>query len=156
MDQDRPNIVVLPPIAFFAAALLTFALDRWTSPGVLAAVPRPPLVVVGILVMAAALWTTVSGVLAFRRAGTNVDPHKPALSIVRDGPYRFTRNPMYLGMILFVAGFGIALSTLWGLAMAGLLWAVLHWGVVLREELYLKAKFGDAYSELMSATRRWL
>ncbi len=156
MDQDRPNIAVLPPIAFFATVLLTLALDRWVSPGDFAAIPRVSHIVVGILVMVAAFWTAVSGARAFKRAGTNINPHKPALNIVRDGPYRFTRNPMYLGMVLFIVGLGIAISTFWGLFVAGLLWALLHWGVVLREELYLDEKFGEAYRDLLSATRRWL
>jgi protein-S-isoprenylcysteine O-methyltransferase Ste14 len=156
MDKDRPNIIVFPPGAFFAAVLLTLGLARWLSLGLLTGLPRSPALVIGIAVMAVALLINVTGVLAFRRASTNINPYKPALNVVRDGPYRFTRNPMYLGMVVFVAGLGVAISTLWGPILAGLLWAVLHWGVVLREELYLTEKFGDAYSELVSATRRWL
>ncbi|MEK6217310.1 MAG: isoprenylcysteine carboxylmethyltransferase family protein, partial [Boseongicola sp.] len=112
--------------------------------------------VVGVLVMAIALLITVTGVFAFKRAGTNVNPYQPSLKIVRDGPFRFTRNPMYLGMVLFTLGFGIAMATIWGLIVACLLWALLHWGVVLREEEYLTTKFAAAYSELLAATRRWL
>jgi len=156
MDQDRPNIIILPPIAFFAAVFLTFALGRWLSFGVLNDIPRLFLAVVGVVVMAVALLITMTGIFAFKRAGTNVNPYQPSLKIVRDGPYRFTRNPMYLGMILFTFGFGIAVATIWGLIVACLLWALLHWGVVLREEEYLTTKFGAAYSELLAATRRWL
>ena len=156
MDQDRPNIVVLPPLPFFAAVILTFVLARWISLEILVAAPQSLLLVVGVAVMAVALWINITALLAFRRAATNVNPYKPALIIVRDGPFRFTRNPMYLGMILFVAGLGIALATLWGPLLAFGLWVLLHWGVVLREEHYLKNKFGAAYDELLSATRRWL
>ena len=156
MDQDHPKIIVLPPIAFFAAVLLTFALDRWLALGALNDIPRLPLVVVGGAFMAVALLIAVTGILAFKRAETNVNPYQPALNIVRDGPYRFTRNPMYLGMIMFVLGFGIAMATLWGLILACLLWALLHWGVVLPEEKYLTDKFGDDYRALLSSTRRWL
>jgi protein-S-isoprenylcysteine O-methyltransferase Ste14 len=156
MDQDRPNIVVIPPLPFFVSVILTFVLGRWISLELLIAVPRSLLLVVGISVMILALWINITGFLAFRRAETNVNPYQPALIIVRDGPFRFTRNPMYLGMILFAAGFGIALATLWGPILAFGLWVLLHWGVVLREELYLKEKFGAAYDELLTATRRWL
>ena len=156
MDQDHPKVIVLPPIAFFTAVVLTFALGRWLSLGVLSDIPRLPLVVVGVVVMAAALLISVTGIFAFKRAGTNVNPYQPSLSIVSDGPYRFTRNPMYLGMILFVLGSGITMATLWGLIVACLLWAFLDWGVVRPEENYLTEKFGDEYSKLLSSTRRWL
>lgn len=59
-------------------------------------------------------------------------------------------------MVLFVPGCGLVLSNLWAVLMAALLWAVLHFGVVLREERYMAGKFGDDYRELLNATRRWL
>ncbi len=156
MKQDRPNIIVLPPLALLAAILLTMALRFWLPLGVLIQIRPEVIVAFGSVVMAVALWINVTGFRAFKRAGTNVNPYRPSLKIVRDGPFRFTRNPMYLGMITFVAGFGTAMATLWGPIVAGGLWALLHWGVVLREEQYLTAKFGADYSALLSATRRWL
>ncbi len=155
MERDRPNIVVFPPLAFFLAVALTFVLRHWLSLGLLNGLPQNILLVIGLPVVAGSLWLNVAGVLAFRRADTNINPRKPALNVVRSGPFRFTRNPMYLGMILFVAGLGIAVSTIWGVILACLLWAAFHWGVVLREEDYLKAKFGTDYEDLLSSTRRW-
>lgn len=154
--MDRPDILVMPPLAFAVALVLAVALNRVLPLGVLPAAPWGAGIVVGALVIAFAVYTNVSGFLAFRRAGTNVNPYKPALKVVRDGAFRYTRNPMYLGMVLFVLGFGLALSNLWAVLMAALLWAVLHFGVVLREERYMAGKFGDDYRELLNATRRWL
>lgn len=156
MERDRPDIIVFPPFAFFLAVALTFVLRHWLPLGVLDVVPQEILLVVGIAIVAAGLWFNIAGVLAFRHGETNVNPRKPALTVVQSGPYRFSRNPMYLGIILIVAGLGIAVATLWGPIMAFPLWAILHWGVVLREERYLKSKFGDDYSSLLNRTRRWL
>ncbi|MGI9393889.1 MAG: methyltransferase family protein [Boseongicola sp.] len=156
MERDRPDIIVFPPFAFFLAVVLTFVLRHWLPFGVLDAVPQSILLVVGLATIAVALWFNFAGIFAFRHAETNINPSKPALTIVQDGPYRFSRNPMYLGLILFVAGLGIAVATFWGPIMACLLWAILHWGVVLREEKYLRTKFGDDYSSLLNRTRRWL
>ncbi|MGI9395138.1 MAG: methyltransferase family protein [Boseongicola sp.] len=156
MERDRPDLIVFPPLAFFLALALTFVLRHWLPLGVLNNQPQSLLLAIGLPVSVLALWITISGVLAFKRAETNINPRKPVLNVVQNGPYRFTRNPMYLGMILFVAGLGIAVSTLWGMVIACLLWVVLHWGVVLREEVYLKAKFGADYDRLLASTRRWL
>ncbi len=156
MERDRPDIIVFPPFAFFLALVLTFSLRHWLPLNILSSFPQSILLVVGIAIVVAGLWFNIAGVLAFRRGETNINPRKPALTIVQGGPYRFTRNPMYLGIILIVAGLGIAVTTLWGPIMACPLWAILHWGVVLREERYLKAKFGDDYTSLLNRTRRWI
>ncbi len=156
MERDGPDILVVPPLAFFVAVAASLALHVWVPLGLLPAFPWLPGLIAGLVVLAAALAINISGILAFRRAGTNVNPYKPALKVVRGGIFRLTRNPMYLGMILFTAGLGLALSNLWGLIAAALLWALLHWGVVLREERYMASKFGTPYRELIKETRRWL
>jgi protein-S-isoprenylcysteine O-methyltransferase Ste14 len=91
-----------------------------------------------------------------KRAGTNILPTQPTLALATDGPYRFSRNPLY------IAAIGVYLGvTLWVNSLALLLlilpmsW-LLHWGIVLREERYLKAKFGDAYRFYQANVRRWL
>ena len=93
---------------------------------------------------------------AMIRVGTNVLPTKPTLALATDGPYRFTRNPLYLAAIGVYLGI-----TLWvnGLAPLLLLFPMawlLHRGIVLPEERYLEAKFGDAYAFYRSSVRRWL
>lgn len=92
--MDRPDILVMPPLAFAVALVLAVALNRVLPLGVLPAALWGAGIVVGALVIAFAVYTNVSGFLAFRRAGTNVNPYKPALKVVRDGAFRYTRNPM--------------------------------------------------------------
>ena len=79
-------------------------------------------------------------------AGTNVNPSQPALTIVRKGPYRFTRNPMYLALCLLQVALGFFLNDWISLLFVIPLALVLHYGVILREERYLEAKFGSSLS----------
>jgi protein-S-isoprenylcysteine O-methyltransferase Ste14 len=92
----------------------------------------------------------------FRRAGTNVNPRRPVTTIVSRGPFRVTRNPMYLSMVIGFIGATFAMRSVWGLALVVVLALVLHFGVILREEPYLEAKFGDTYRDYRRRVRRWI
>lgn len=83
-------------------------------------------------------------------------PWKAPRALVLAGPYRFTRNPMYLGFLLIQAGIGCARQNALYLVLLVPSWALLHWGVVLREERFLLRKFGAPYQQLLATTRRWL
>src|SRR5947209_13699772 len=98
-----------------------------------------------------ALWALIT----MKSAGTNVNPAKPALTIVRDGPFRFTRNPMYLALCLLQLALGFLLNDWITLLFVIPLAMILHYGVILREERYLTVKFGEPYLELKRKVRRW-
>ncbi len=89
-------------------------------------------------------------------AGTNISPLKPAISLVTSGPYRFTRNPLYLAMTLLFLGLTMLFNSWWGVILLVPLLVVLHWGVVRREERYLQLKFAEQYTEYRSRVRRYL
>ena len=89
-------------------------------------------------------------------AGTNIRPDRPALTIVRSGPYRSTRNPMYLSLCLLQLALGFVLDGWIPLLFAIPLLLILHFGVILREESYLEAKFGEQYLALKREVRRWI
>lgn len=154
-DSDKPDIVILPPLAalfgVFAYVVLHFVWRFDWLPGF----PSLPMIIVGGLLVIGGFKIAFSAARQFQGADTNVDPTKPALVVVKTGPYRFTRNPMYVGLLSVHLGLGLALSFDWVLIITPILWAVLHWGVVLREETYLTEKFGVDYSTLLSSTRRW-
>lgn len=78
-----------------------------------------------------------------RRAGTNIRPDQPTLALVLDGPFRFTRNPLYIAAIGLCVGVALFVDGLAPFVVLVPVLAVLHWGIVLREERYLEAKFGD-------------
>ena len=90
------------------------------------------------------------------RAGSNVPTRLPTTTIVETGPYRFTRNPIYLGMFLGLIGLAIAFDNFWLLMMLALFALVIRYGVVAREEAYLERKFGDVYRRYRARVRRWL
>jgi protein-S-isoprenylcysteine O-methyltransferase Ste14 len=152
-NADRPDILVFPPILLGGTMLLGFVLD-WLHP-----IPvLPPIAARGLGVTLFAFSATLawSAQAVLRRAGTNISPDQPTLALVTDGPYRRTRNPLYmagLGVYLGVACFvnGIAPFVLFVPLVV-----LLHWGIVRREERYLAAKFGEAYSRYQSQVRRWL
>ncbi len=152
-DTDRPDVLIFPPALLGGGMVLGFVLD-WLYP-----VPVfPPVAAricgVTLFVIGAALGYWAQTVL--RRAGTNISPNQPALALVTGGPYRRTRNPLYLaglGVYLGVACFVNGIAPFLLLAPLAVL---LHWGVVRREERYLSAKFGEAYRAYQHQVRRWL
>ena len=154
--RDAPDLLVLPPVIPLTALAVAVLLE-WLAP--LGWLP-PPLsfwsVVLGGILALGFVAVGVGGALTFRRARTNIDPRKPALVLVESGPYRFTRNPMYLGFLLLFAGIGLLASLDWTLPLLPALWLALQHGVVLREEAYLARKFGAEYAEYRRRTRRWL
>ncbi len=112
--------------------------------------------VCGGMILAAGIALMAWGRRTMVRAGTNVPPHKPTLAIVTSGPFRFTRNPLYLGGSTAYIGLAVALNLAWPLILFAPLMLLLHWGIVRREESYLEAKFGDVYLAYKSSVRRWV
>ncbi|CUI78341.1 methyltransferase family protein [Cognatishimia activa] len=152
---DAPAIKLYPPYLAITAPVVAVILD-WGAPlGWDFAGPAGQ-VAFGAALGGFALWLAVSGARAFKAAGTNVDPKQEALVLVETGPYRLTRNPMYLGMVTLQIALGFMFSLEWSLVAAPILWAALNWGVVVHEETYLTQKFGEPYKALLQRTRRWI
>ncbi len=150
--SDRANVIIPPPIAWALAFLAGLALD-WARP---LPFDRPGLRLIGIMVVAAGIALALTAVVAFRRSGTHLEPYKPTTAIVSDGPYRFTRNPIYLGMFLGQVGLALAINSIWLLVTLLPFYLVIRHGVVAREERYLERKFGRTYLDYQSRVRRWL
>jgi protein-S-isoprenylcysteine O-methyltransferase Ste14 len=153
---DTANVVVRPPLAWGLAMVVGLALDRWLVP-----LPfLPPTVhtirLAGAIVCALALALGIWAFATMTRSGSNVPTNRPTTTIVESGPYRFTRNPIYLGMMLFVVGMALAFNTLWLLIALVPFALLIRYGVVAREEAYLERKFGDIYRAYCSRARRWL
>ena len=92
----------------------------------------------------------------FRKADTGVVPFTPVKALVSHGPYRFTRNPMYLGMVGVLLGTAVLLGSLAPLVAIPLFIALIEWRFILAEEAMLVATFGEAYAEYKARVRRWL
>jgi protein-S-isoprenylcysteine O-methyltransferase Ste14 len=151
---DTANVLIRPPIALAVALLAGLALN-WLMPAPFVPVAAPG-AWLGALVFAAALALFAWAVATMTRAGSNVPTSLPTTTIVDAGPYGFTRNPIYVSMMLALAGLAIAFNTLWLLLALTIFAVVIRYGVVAREEAYLERKFGDVYRGYRMRVRRWL
>ncbi len=92
----------------------------------------------------------------FARARTSLRPDRGASALIRTGPFRYSRNPLYLAVSLLIFGIGIWVNSLWILGMLLLLFLVMSRAVIAREERYLEHKFGQVYLDYKGSVRRWL
>lgn len=151
--QDRPNVIARPPWIVAAFLVAGLALDRTGSaPDIYE--PVRFLGGGGMAMAAGALMTAAMRTL--RAAGTPVETWQPTARIVTAGPYARTRNPVYVALLAGFAAIGVLANAPAVVALTPLLFAVLHVGVVKREEHYLECKFGDAYLDYRQAVPRWL
>jgi protein-S-isoprenylcysteine O-methyltransferase Ste14 len=96
------------------------------------------------------------GFLSLRTGGTNVDPLEPTLRLIIHGPYRFTRNPMYLAQLLVMLGFTALARSWWFLGAVPVLAILLNYLVIIPEERYLNGLFGETYTDYCQRVRRWV
>ena len=152
-DADTPNVIVFPPVLLGGTMVLGALLD-WLHP----IPPLPPILarILGVTLFALGGLLGYSALSALRRAGTNIRPDQPTLALATDGPYRWTRNPIYLAGLLVYLGVGFFVNGLAPFLLLPPLIALLLWGIVLREERYLAAKFGETYRNYSSRVSRWL
>jgi protein-S-isoprenylcysteine O-methyltransferase Ste14 len=152
--DDHPRIVAFPPLLWFINAVVSVLIHFFVFS--IRMLPQPFAWILGIVCLLAGPSLALPALRTMRAAGTNVDPAKPALLIVRGGPYRLTRNPMYLALCLVQAAIGFFLNDWITLLFVAPLIVVLHYGVILREERYLEEKFGESYLALKRKVRRWI
>ena len=110
----------------------------------------------GLIIIALAVALAISGRQALVGAGTNVNPYRPSTAVVDSGPYRFTRNPLYVSLTLMYLGLTLAFNTWWGFVLLVPVLIVMHFGVILREERYLEGKFGESYRRYRDNVRRYI
>jgi protein-S-isoprenylcysteine O-methyltransferase Ste14 len=147
-----PNPGLLrPPIIFLCAILLGIALN-WAWP---LHYVSPNVRLLGPIVTACAVVLFLLSYREFRRAGTSVKGSKRSTVIVRTGPYRFSRNPIYLAFILLVLGLSVWLNNVWLLATLVPPVAIIAFLVIPREERFLERNLPEQYSSYKSAVRRW-
>jgi protein-S-isoprenylcysteine O-methyltransferase Ste14 len=146
----------LPPLLQCLLALLLMWLLARVLPALSYLTPGRRLV--AMLAVAVGIAVALAGVLAFRRAHTTLNPTRPgaASAVVAQGVYRYTRNPMYLGMLLVLAGAAVWLSNLSAWAVLPAFVAYMNRFQILPEERALAAKFGPGYADYARSVRRWI
>ena len=155
--DDTPGVVAPPPLLYAGTLLLGLLLHRF-FPAPLLLLPRLPARAAGAVLLVAAGGLAVGAFRTMARARTDVNPYRPTTAIVITGPFRFSRNPIYLSLTLLYLGVTLLLvgAALWPLLLLAPLLAVMRWGVIAREERYLEGKFGDEYRRFRGRVRRWL
>jgi protein-S-isoprenylcysteine O-methyltransferase Ste14 len=153
MAPDTANVLLPPPLIFLAALVAGLLLHHvlpihW--------LPAAWADWIGGALVGIAVAIGLSGVLALRAARTAIDPRKPTTAIVQAGPYGFSRNPLYVALILLCVGIAALSNALWILPLLIPAILVLRIGVIRREEAYLERKFGDAYRAYRARVRRWI
>ncbi len=150
-NKDAPKVIMLPPVLILLHIAAGIALN-WAIPmsfghawGWL-----------GLVLLGLALGITGWSRKLFEKAGTNVPPNQPTLAIVKDGPYRYSRNPIYLGFLLGFAGLSFLANAPMMFLMIFPLFYVLKRHVIAPEEEYLSEKFGETYLQYKAQVRRWL
>ena len=151
-----PGVVVPPPLVFIAAFGLAWWLDSRLEFEIDGAGAGGVQMALGVAAIVVGLGLAYSGIATFARARTPILPVKPARLLVLTGPYRFTRNPMYLGLTTVYFGAALVLNMAWALVLLPVVLGVLTVFVIEREERYLLSAFGGGYEHYRQRVRRWI
>jgi protein-S-isoprenylcysteine O-methyltransferase Ste14 len=152
-QADAPDVLTFPPVIFLIFYVIGYVTDRAFPTDFGTELMR---YVAASLLLAFSGALVIWAITRFHKAKTHVDVRKPAIALVTDGPYRLSRNPMYVAMTLFYAGFAIVFSLPITLGLLIPCLALLYSGVISREETYLEGKFGKEYLDYKANVRRWL
>jgi protein-S-isoprenylcysteine O-methyltransferase Ste14 len=152
-SKDSPDVIAFPPAVFLTALGVGMFLN-WLVP--MGSFASESFRVMGAIV--AALGTSVCawGYYTLRRASTNVRPDRPATTLVTSGPFRYSRNPLYVSVTVIYLGIALTVGSIWLLITLIPALVITHWRIVLREEKYLEARFGDNYRAYKTRVHRWL
>ena len=149
---------IIPPAYLLTSLLLMFVLDSYLPVQniTMSAINYSGLIYIGILVGLCGFALTVSGTLYFKKSGTAIRPFETSTALVTDGPYRFTRNPMYLGLVLILIGTAIYLGSLSPIFVIPVFFLIIQEWFIKHEEPFLENIFGKEYQDYKVKVRRWI
>lgn len=151
---EAANLGIVRPPLVYLAAIVTGSVLEFASP--LPFLPPPLATPLGRVLVVVAVVLFSYSVRTFRTAGTPVPGNKPTTVIVRTGPYRFSRNPIYVAFSLLQLGLAAWVDSLWLIVTLVAAVALMTTVVIPREERYLERRFGGEYLEYKASVRRWL
>lgn len=152
-EKDNPGVIAPPPLIFLVFLALGYLLNRIYPIPIL---ERPLSTIISAIFFVYAGLTAGLAFYYMVKSGTNVDVRKPVNTIVTTSVYSYTRNPMYLSMVILLIGFAFLLGALWIAILIPFFMIVMQKGVIEREEAYLENKFGDLYLRYKNRVRRWI
>ncbi len=154
--RDNAGVVAPPPLIYTVGLAVGFLLHRLLPVKAFSRAPRALTLTLGSTCISLGLTIITLGFRQMQNANTNINPTQPATTIVTEGPFRFTRNPLYLGLTFFYTGMSLLVNSLWMLLLLPFVLLVMTVGVIEREERYLERKFGEQYLTYKRRVRRWL
>ena len=148
-----PGVIIPPPVIYLAVFLIGLAMHiAWPLPFL----PRPTALSLGIALLAAGALFVVTSIPAMLRGHGTLSTNAPSAALVVSGPYRISRNPMYVALTLLYLGFACVFAIGWAIPLLAVPLLYTHYRVILPEERYLDAAFGDTYRAYRGHVRRWL
>jgi protein-S-isoprenylcysteine O-methyltransferase Ste14 len=153
IGSDAPNVRIVPPLVYLAGLVIGLVVTAWVPTQL---VPRSVAWGVGALLALCGATLMGSALVQFRRAGTTVRPDRAPVAFVIKGPYRFTRNPMYLGQATLYLGISIAAQSLWMLILLPIVLVIIQHFAIMPEESFLERRFARDYTDYKATVRRWL
>ena len=150
---DSPGVIAPPPLLYAGSLLVGLAIDHRFP---LALFSGSAAKVVGVFLILSGVALVYWSFIAMRHIGTSANPYKAAQALAMDGPYRFSRNPIYVAMNGAYIGTSLLIDSIWPIVLLPPLMALMNWGVIFREERHLEEKFGGAYQAYKKRVRRWL
>src|SRR5438128_474330 len=152
-EEDRPGVPIAPPLLFVLPMLASLALEWFVPTSFLHGAFRW---IPGAIFFLAGIALNIVGFITQKRAGTDPIPFNPSTRIVAHGPYRFSRNPMYIGLALCTLGIAVLVDSAWMLLAVPVGLVLIDRLVIAREERYLERKFGEEYLSYKRRVRRWI
>lgn len=153
-SPDTPGVIAPPPVLFgifFGVAFLLNCLHPLPIPLSKRAISLPCVILLNAS-WPLAIWASFT----MHYAGTRINPLRPVTALVTSGPFRFSRNPLSVSLVLLYLGLAFQINSLWPLFLFPVLLIFNHYGITLREERYLESKFGDTYRQYRTTVRRWI
>jgi protein-S-isoprenylcysteine O-methyltransferase Ste14 len=153
VNSDAPNVKIIPPLVYVAGIVVGLLVSRWLP---IAVIPNQAAWIIGGVLIFCGAILAGSAIFKFKGAGTTVRPDRAASSLVIAGPYRITRNPMYLGLALVYLGIAIADQSIWALILLPIILFIIQRRAIEPEEAFLERRFGADYGRYKANVRRWL
>jgi protein-S-isoprenylcysteine O-methyltransferase Ste14 len=153
--NNCPHVKIPPPLIFLALLCIAGMLEYWIEFG-LAAGYLGVRWALATAIMLLAAYLALHALVVIKKSGSFVDPQKPTTRLVADGPFKLTRNPMYLALVLLLLALSVGLPSIWFLLASVILVLLLNRLAIVPEERYLEQEFGDRYTDYQARVRRWI
>lgn len=155
MEKDHAGVLLPPPVIFAAIFFIAWFLQKFLSINN-TLMEKDATKFIGIIFFLLAVYLGMRGVARFIKTGNTLMTMKPASSLQQEGMYKFTRNPMYLGLISAYLGFTCFFGNWWHIILLPVLIIIMQEYVIKREEKYLERRFGEDYKSYQQKVRRWM